>query len=103
MSTTTHDAPSAGSYYVPHSSPWPIIGSVGLFVTMMGGANLLNGHAPTLLLPLVLVPAAWRLQRELAHGPRGLALNGVLFRTFRMELHFAALLAAGAVLGRVLS
>lgn len=49
MSTTTHDAPSAGSYYVPHSSPWPIIGSVGLFVTMMGGANLLNGHAPTLL------------------------------------------------------
>ena len=49
MRTTTHDAPSAGSYYVPHSSPWPIIGSVGLFVTMMGGANLLNGHAPTLL------------------------------------------------------
>ena len=49
MSTTTHDAPPAGSYYVPHSSPWPIVGSVGLFVTMTGGANLLNGHAPTLL------------------------------------------------------
>ncbi|HZD53788.1 MAG TPA: cytochrome c oxidase subunit 3 [Woeseiaceae bacterium] len=31
-------------YYVPHGSPWPIVGSVGLFLLMMGVANWLNGH-----------------------------------------------------------
>jgi cytochrome c oxidase subunit 3 len=39
---TTH-APS-DKYYVPHSSPWPIIGSVALFTTVGGGAMWLN-HA----------------------------------------------------------
>jgi cytochrome c oxidase subunit III len=37
---TTH-APS-DKYYVPHSSPWPIIGSVALFTTVGGGAMWLN-------------------------------------------------------------
>jgi cytochrome c oxidase subunit III len=31
-----------GSYYVPHSTRWPIVGSVGLFILMIGGANWLN-------------------------------------------------------------
>jgi cytochrome c oxidase subunit III len=31
-------------YYVPHGSPWPIVGSLSLFVTMIGGAMWLN-HA----------------------------------------------------------
>ncbi|PWV61698.1 cytochrome c oxidase subunit 3 [Plasticicumulans acidivorans] len=44
MSTTTHP-----TYYVPHSSPWPIIGAVGLFTLMLGGATLLNGGHATLL------------------------------------------------------
>ncbi|TCO82249.1 cytochrome c oxidase subunit 3 [Plasticicumulans lactativorans] len=39
-----------GSYYVPHSSVWPIVGSVGLFTTMLGGANWLNGHSNTLFI-----------------------------------------------------
>ncbi len=30
-------------YYVPHGSPWPIIGSVGLFVMAVGFALYLNG------------------------------------------------------------
>ena len=30
-------------YYVPHSSSWPIVGSVGLFITMVGVSNWLNG------------------------------------------------------------
>jgi cytochrome c oxidase subunit III len=30
-------------YYVPHSSHWPIVGSVGLFVLMVGVSNWLNG------------------------------------------------------------
>ena len=37
---TAHDA---GKYYIPHGSKWPIIGSVSLFVTMLGAAALLNG------------------------------------------------------------
>lgn len=30
------------NYYVPHSSPWPILGAVGLFVLMYGTALKLN-------------------------------------------------------------
>ena len=37
---TTH-APS-DKYYVPHSSPWPLIGSIALFTTVGGGALWLN-------------------------------------------------------------
>lgn len=31
-----------GTYYVPHTAKWPIVGSVGLFILMVGGANWLN-------------------------------------------------------------
>jgi 1,4-dihydroxy-2-naphthoate octaprenyltransferase len=33
--------------------------------------------------------------------PPGVAFNEVLFRTFKMELVYAVLLASGAVLGRL--
>jgi cytochrome c oxidase subunit 3 len=33
-----------GAYFVPHKSIWPIVGSVGLFVTMFGAAHWLNGQ-----------------------------------------------------------
>lgn len=58
-------------------------------------------HAPALLLPLLLLPTAWHLRRDFIACPPGTAFNGVLFRTFRLELWFAALLSAGALLGRV--
>ena len=38
-----HTAPDAGKYYIPHGSKWPIVGSVSLFVMMLGAAALLNG------------------------------------------------------------
>ena len=38
---TTH-APPSEKYYVPHGSPWPIIGSVALFTAVSGGALWLN-------------------------------------------------------------
>ena len=38
---TTH-ADTADRYYVPHSSPWPIFGSVTLFVLMLGVIGFLN-------------------------------------------------------------
>ncbi|MFU8831536.1 MAG: cytochrome c oxidase subunit 3 [Wenzhouxiangella sp.] len=36
---------SQGTYYVPATAKWPIVGSVGLFIMMVGAANWLNGHA----------------------------------------------------------
>ena len=62
-------------------------------------AIALAGHSPTLLLPLLLAPAAWALRRDFLACPGGLAFNAVLFAAFRLELHFAALLAAGALIG----
>ncbi|HUK01911.1 MAG TPA: cytochrome c oxidase subunit 3 [Steroidobacteraceae bacterium] len=32
-----------GKYYIPHNSPWPILGSVSLFTTMLGAFGFLNG------------------------------------------------------------
>jgi cytochrome c oxidase subunit III len=37
-----HAAPSAGQYYVPHGSHWPILGSIGLTLSVVGSAFLLN-------------------------------------------------------------
>ena len=39
MTQTNGDA----HYYVPHGSHWPIIGSVGLFIMMIGAATWING------------------------------------------------------------
>jgi len=58
------------------------------------------GHTPALLLPLLLLPAALSLRRDFGRCPPGTAFNDILFRTFRLELWFAALLSAGALLGR---
>ena len=33
-------------YYVPHESHWPIVGSVGLLLTMVGVSSWLNGSNP---------------------------------------------------------
>ena len=57
---------------------------------------------PTMLLPLLLMPAALQLRRDFVHCPPGTAFNEQLFRSFRLELWFAALLSAGALLGRML-
>ncbi len=34
-----------GHYYVPHTAKWPIVGSIGLFVMMIGAASWLNQAA----------------------------------------------------------
>lgn len=34
--------PNANHYYVPHSSVWPIVGSIGLFFTAIGAANFIQ-------------------------------------------------------------
>lgn len=60
-------------------------------------------RSPALLLPLVLVPSALQLRRDFGRCAPGLAFNEILFRTFRLELWFAALLSAAALLGKVLA
>jgi cytochrome c oxidase subunit III len=44
MSTKT-DTHAASTYYVPHGSPWPILGSVALFTLVLGVVSYLNDWA----------------------------------------------------------
>ena len=83
--------------------------SVGLYGTLLLGPfallplMALQAGAPALLLPLLLLPGALALRRDFVRCAPGLAFNELLFRTFRLELWFAALLSAGALLGRALA
>lgn len=82
-------------------------GSVALYTLLLWGAFALvpviawASHSVALLLPLALLPAAQQLRHAFVTCPPGIAFNQVLFRTFKLELWFAALLSAGALLGRV--
>jgi cytochrome c oxidase subunit 3 len=38
-------APDSGQYYVPHHSPWPIFGSMTLFIVMVSAVTYLNEWA----------------------------------------------------------
>lgn len=78
--------------------------SAGLFSALVGaaflllpGIALLAGSA-WLLLPALLVPTALRLRRDFERCPPGLAFNDLLFRCFLLQLAYAALLAAGALM-----
>ncbi len=81
---------SEGKYYVPHASPWPIFGSVSLFVLMAGAALTLedSGAGPSLLtLGLVLVFAlffGWF--RTVINESEAGAYNLNVDRSFRMGM-----------------
>jgi len=82
----THDA---SSYYVPHSSPWPIFGSVSLFVLMLGAVSLMNDWANGwALLPGGLLIAAlfffW-FRTVIAENQQGM-YNMEVDRSFRMGM-----------------
>ncbi len=55
-----------------------------------------------LLLPVLLLPSALRLRRDFVNCTHGAGFNELLHRTFRLQLGFAALLATGALLVRML-
>ncbi len=42
MAHAQTDNAATEKYFVPHASPWPIFGSVALFITMLGASLLLN-------------------------------------------------------------
>lgn len=66
-------------------------------------AMSIRARAASLLLPLLLLPIAVRLLRDFVRCPQGTAFNEILFRTFRLEFWFAALLSAGLLLSRILA
>lgn len=55
---------------------------------------------PVLMAPLVLLPVVWPLLNDFRQCPGGLAYNAILFRVFRLEFWFAALLATASILVR---
>jgi cytochrome c oxidase subunit 3 len=87
---TTSHAPPSEKYYVPHSSPWPIIGSVSLFITVGGAAMWLNhSHAgPWVMtvgfLILLFMFAGWF--GAVIKESEGRFYNDAVDRSFRMGM-----------------
>jgi cytochrome c oxidase subunit III len=77
------------SYYVPHSSPWPIYGSVTLFTLMLGAVSTLNAWLPSwALLPgfvmLILLFVFW-FHTVIGENQAGM-YNLAVDRSFRMGM-----------------
>jgi 1,4-dihydroxy-2-naphthoate octaprenyltransferase len=70
----------------------PFALSLGLVVVL---------SAPLFVLPLVLLPTALQLVRDIRACPGGRAYNALLFRVFRLELWFALALCVAALLTRL--
>lgn len=77
--------------------------SIRLYTALVLGAFALvplaawmSGQA-ALLLPLVALPAGWRLTRAL-RDTAGAAMNGLLLRTVKLELAYGALITLGALI-----
>lgn len=99
-------APEADKYYVPHSSPWPVYGSISLFVLAMGGVATLNNWLPTWsLIPgfimLVLMFIFWfgTVIGENEHGMYNMAVDrsfrmGMMWFIFSEVMFFAAFFGA---------
>ncbi len=99
-------ATAADKYYVPHSSPWPIYGSVSLFVLMLGAASTLNSWLPAWsLIPgfvmLVLMFIFWfgTVIGENEHGMYNMAVDrsfrmGMMWFIFSEVMFFAAFFGA---------
>jgi len=74
-----------------------LYGALLLGPFLLAVAMSLSTGAPSLLLPLLLAPLAMRLRRDFLRCAAGIAFNQILFRTFRLQILFALLLATGIV------
>src|SRR5450631_3218668 len=79
----------AEKYYIPHSSPWPIYGSVTLFTIMSGAIATLDGWLPAyalipgfVMLPLLFI--FW-FHTVIGENQRGI-YNMAVDRSFRMGM-----------------
>jgi cytochrome c oxidase subunit III len=85
-----HAHASSTKYYLPHNSPWPILGSVALFCLMIGGAFYLNEWAGG----WVMIPGAVLLATMffcwfgtvIGENQQGLLNNAQVDRSFRMGM-----------------
>lgn len=83
---------------------WGAERSQALFAVFLGLPMVVQGLMAFMAeqwwfcLPWLLAPVVWRLHCDFIGCPPGLPYNGILFRVFQLELGFAALLAAGAVM-----
>jgi cytochrome c oxidase subunit 3 len=77
-------------YYVPHGSPWPIVGSIALFTTVGGGALWLNHvHAGPWVLTLGLALLAFMFIGwfgTVIRESEGRLYNEAVDRSFRMGM-----------------
>jgi cytochrome c oxidase subunit 3 len=77
-------------YYVPHGSPWPIVGSVALFTTVGGGALWLNHvHAGPWIMTLGLALLAFMFVGwfgTVIRESEGRLYNEAVDRSFRMGM-----------------
>jgi cytochrome c oxidase subunit 3 len=85
-----HDTPAADKYYVPHGSPWPIFGSVALFLTMIGASMMLNhsgvgGWIFSAGLLLVIIMFIGWFARVIDES-EGKLYNAAVDRSFRMGM-----------------
>lgn len=84
-------AHAADAYYVPHGSRWPIVGSVGLTLLMVGFAKLLNGATGfggvlmTLGVAVVLTMMVGWFGTVIRESERG-AYNDQVDRSFRLGM-----------------
>jgi 1,4-dihydroxy-2-naphthoate octaprenyltransferase len=74
-----------------------LYGALLLGPFLLVAAMSMDSSSPSLLLPLLLAPLATRLRRDFLDCAPGNAFNQILFRTFRLEILFALLLATGIV------
>ncbi len=99
-------ASEADKYYVPHSSPWPIYGSVSLFTLMLGAASTLNQWLPAwslipgfLMLALMFIFWFGTVIGENEHGMYNMAVDrsfrmGMMWFIFSEVMFFAAFFGA---------
>jgi cytochrome c oxidase subunit 3 len=77
-------------YYVPHGSPWPIVGSIALFTTVGGGALWLNNvHAGPWVMTLGLALLAFMFIGwfgTVIRESEGRLYNEAVDRSFRMGM-----------------
>ena len=95
-----------GSYYLPNPSPWPIVGSIGLFVLALGFVLLMNGGmlAPWLMLAgaaiIIVMMFGW-FGKVIDESERGI-YNHQVDRSFRMGMAwfiFSEIMFFGAFFG----
>jgi cytochrome c oxidase subunit III len=83
------DTQDSNSYYVPHGSPWPIVGSIALFTIMAAAVSYLNEWAPGyVFLPgaLILAGMFFGWFRTLIGENQSGVYNLQVDRSFRMGM-----------------